>query len=371
MSREAAYAALLAREGADAFVLTSEPAVRHAAGVHVYTMRLIPQRPVACVVAPPGPPVVVACVLEEDQLRADHPGLELRTYLEFGDDPWAHVAEVLGERGAATVLVEDGIPAAWLAQLHDCLPDTRLVVSYDLAVEPRIAKDEDEIALVAEASCAAERAIAAGAAVCVPGATEREVAGVIVGAFRDLLPGRTGEVEAMVVAPQSNRSMHHLPGATAMPPRGPVRIGIVGRVDGYWLIVTRMLVLGDDPAFEEAYRRYLAVYEAGLASLVAGSEPAQLWRGCARTAAENGFELTTLKIGHGTGLDFRERPWISEFDDMPLAQGMVLAYDFGLESEDGTVLHVEDRVLVTEGGPRRLTDGWDLSDLRRGFETLL
>ena len=74
MSRSEAYAAVLERAGADAFVLTSEPAVQHACGVRLYTHRLIPQRPIVCVVCPPGPPVAVVCVLEEDQLAAEHPG---------------------------------------------------------------------------------------------------------------------------------------------------------------------------------------------------------------------------------------------------------------------------------------------------------
>jgi Xaa-Pro aminopeptidase len=165
--------------------------------------------------------------------------------------------------------------------------------------------------------------------------------------------------------------MHHLSGDDVLPGRGPVRLGIVGRVHGYWVLITRMLVLGDDPAFEEAYARYLAVYEDGLAALVPGARSRELFERCRERAAADGFELTTLKIGHGTGLDFRERPWLAPFEDMPLSPGMVLAYDYGLDAEDGTVLHLEDRVLVTDGAPRRLSGGWDLADLREGFRGIL
>ncbi len=367
MSRARAYEAVLAREGADAFVLVSEPAVRHAVGVHLYTMRLIPQRPVVCVIAPPEPPALVACVLEVDQLAAEHEELRLEPFREFGDDPWRRVAAVLAGRGARKVIVEDGMAAAWLAQLHDALPDANLVVSYDLVLEPRIVKDEKEIALLSEASAAAERAVAVGAAACLPGIEEREVARLIAARFEELLPGRTSEVEGSCIAPRNNRSMHHHPGTDRLPASGPVRLGVVGRVDGYWVLITRMLLLSDGAAFEGAYARYVDVYEAGLSALVCGADPGTLWRECARRASAGGFELTTLKIGHGTGLDFRERPWISEFDDLALAPGMVLAYDYCLDSEDGTVLHVEDRVLVDPDGPIRLSGAWDLGDLRTGF----
>ena len=370
MTRAESYASTLGRAGADAFVLTSEPAVRHACGVRLYTHRLIPQRPIVCVVAPPRPPVAVVCVLEEDQLAAEHPGLAIRTFREFGDDPWEQVAAVLRERRVGRVVVEDVIPAAWLAALHDRLPGANLVVSYDLPLEPRIVKDEAEQALLAEASRIAERALAAGAKACAPGRSEREVADRIVGPFHELAPGAS-EVRGTCIAPQNNRSMHHTSGDDLLPESGPVRLGVVARVDGYWILITRMLALGDDPAFEEAYARYLGVYEETMAELVAGADPADLYERCRERAAAAGFELTTLKIGHGTGLDFRERPWISPYDDLVLAPGMVLAYDYGLESEAGHVLHVEDRVLVTEESPRRLSDGWDLADLRDGFRALL
>jgi Xaa-Pro aminopeptidase len=143
-SRLEAYAAALERVGADAFVLTSEPAVQHLCGVRLYTHRLIPQRPIICALAPPEPPVVVTCVLEEDQLAAEHPGLARRTFLEFDDDPWAKVADALSSAGSARIVVEDTIPSAWLATLRERLPGADFVVSYDLPLEPRIVKDPGE-----------------------------------------------------------------------------------------------------------------------------------------------------------------------------------------------------------------------------------
>ena len=54
---------------------------------------------------------------------------------------------------------------------------------------------------------------------------------------------------------------------------------------------------------------------------------------------------TSEKIGHGTGVDFRELPWIAAGDEATLEPGTVLAYDYGADL-DGYMLHVEDRVLV-------------------------
>jgi Xaa-Pro aminopeptidase len=362
------YAAVLERAGADAFVLTSEAAVRHACGVHLYTQRLIPQRPVTCILRPASAPTLVACVLEEDQLAAEHPALALVTFREFGDDPWAKVAELLG--GARRVIAEDAMPAAWLEALRRGLPGAEVVVSFELPLEPRVVKDDIEQELLARASRAAERALAEGAALAAPGRTEREVADRIAAAFAGLLAG-TSEVAGTCVGPQNNRAMHHVSGRDRLPERGPVRLLAMGRVDGYWVLVTRMVLLGEDAKVAAAYERYLQGYVDTMAELVVEADPRVLYEGCRRRVAELGFELTTLKIGHGTGLDFRERPWLSPYDDTPLTTGMVLAFDYGLEGEAGVVLHLEDRVLITNDGPRRLSDGWLLADLRDGFRGLL
>jgi hypothetical protein len=61
---------------------------------------------------------------------------------------------------------------------------------------------------------------------------------------------------------------------------------------------------------------------------------------------------------------------VSAYSDTRLEAGTVLAYDYGADA-DAYMLHVEDRVLVAEDGPRRLSDGWDLRDVREGFRSLL
>jgi Xaa-Pro aminopeptidase len=132
-----------------------------------------------------------------------------------------------------------------------------------------------------------------------------------------------------------------------------------------------MLILGDDGGLLEAYRRYVEVYEASMAELRPGASCAELYERCRVRAAAAGFELTTLKTGHGTGLDFRERPWISPAEDAVLEPGMILAFDYGLDTDEGHVLHIEDRVAVTDGDPERLSGGWDLRDPRAGFAGLL
>ena len=208
------YAAALQRHGASAIVLTSEPGVQHACGVRLFTQRLIPQRPVACVVTAAGDVHVVCCVLEVDQLAEEHPELPLHGFAEFGEDPWAIVAGLVGP---GRVHVEETMPAPWERGLASQLGEGAVLASDAISCELRAAKDAAEHALFAEACAVGERAIAAGAAAVHPGATEYDVAEVIESGLRDGLGSRLSEFSAMVIAPQHNRSMHHLASDTRFP----------------------------------------------------------------------------------------------------------------------------------------------------------
>jgi Xaa-Pro aminopeptidase len=363
------YETVLTATGADAFVLTSEPALQHAIGIRLYTQRLIPQRPVACVIASTAPPVCVCVEYELEQLRLEAPDLEVRAFGEIDGDPWRLVAEALEEVDAKRVIVEDTMLAPWVNRLQEQF-DGAVEPSYEHTVAPRTTKDPDEIEIVQEASRGAETALAAGAGLLEPGRTESEIARAIVFSFLDQFGSRASEVTGVCTAPQNNRAMHHIASEAIMPTNGPVRLGIVGRLDGYWVLLTRMLVLGKDDRFAAAYESYVASYEENLASLAPGERCSDLYMAAQKRVQEAGHELFSQKIGHGTGLDFRELPWISAQSDSTLEPGTVLAYDYGADFE-GYTLHVEDRVLIGTGPPVRLSDGWDLRDVRGGFRSLL
>ena len=125
-----------------------------------------------------------------------------------------------------------------------------------------------------------------------------------------------------------------------------------------------------DARFERAYARYASVYEENLASLHPGARCSDLYVAAEARVRAAGMDITSEKIGHGTGIDFRELPWITAGDDTPLQPGTVLAYDYGADL-DGYMLHVEDRVLIDTDGPHRLSDGWDLQDPHGGFRHLV
>src|SRR4029453_16723771 len=80
--------------------------------------------------------------------------------------------------------------------------------------------------------------------------------------------------------------------------------------------------------------------------------------------AENGLLLRSPKVGHGTGLSFREAPVLRADDPTPLPSASVYAFDYAVyqdSTRSGAFVHVEDRILVTADGPIRLSDVTDTS----------
>jgi len=367
--RRSRYAALLDRIGADIAILTSEAAVAHATGIRLYTMALIPERPVVALVTASQTALVV-WEWEHDQLRAQQPGLSLVGFPEWGVDPWRVVAAEthrLSGRGAAVVL--DGMaPVAAVNALEAA--GFRVTLDRELALlGVRAPKEPEEVDFLRATARAADEAIEAVAGEAVGGRMERDVADAIAARFAAATPGEV-EAAGIVSGPASNRSNHHLAAEVPLAP-GPVRLGLKARVNGYWVLLTRMAWAGNPRTtaartLADDYARYIAAHEAGWRSLEPGVRAGSVYALVRDRLLGAGLRLRSPKVGHGTGLSFRELPILRADDPTPVPVGTVLAYDFAILPEStlsGSFVHVEDRILVTDTGPVRLSDAIDTRHL--------
>jgi len=78
--------------------------------------------------------------------------------------------------------------------------------------------------------------------------------------------------------------------------------------------------------------------------------------------AAGGLRSRSPKIGYATGLTIRERPILRPDETIPLKPGAFFAFDFATHPEStrsGYHIHVEDRVLLTDDGPTRISDTID------------
>jgi len=112
-------------------------------------------------------------------------------------------------------------------------------------------------------------------------------------------------------------------------------------------------------AFTADYTAYIDAHTAGWRSMRPGSIAGEVYALVRDRLASNGLRLRSPKVGHGTGLSFRETPVLRADDPTPILAGSVFAFDYAVYQEStrsGAFVHVEDRILVTGDGPVRLSD---------------
>jgi Xaa-Pro aminopeptidase len=221
----------------------------------------------------------------------------------------------------------------------------------------RLRKDADERDAIARACALTDACLAHLLTFVRPGITERRVARELTTWFEE------HDAEALAFEPLV------LAGARAAMPHGhatdarvaagePLLIDFGCQVDGYRSDMTRTVWIGSEPD-AEARRRYEAVREAQQLAFEAaapGIIGADL-DGVARShLAEAGLADAFLHgLGHGIGLETHEAPILREFRQ-PLEAGMVITLEPGVYFPGELGVRIEDTVLVTDAGARRLTD---------------
>lgn len=364
--RRPRYRELLERTGATAAVVASGPGVQHATGVRIYSQAIIPERPVVAVV---GRDRTALAIWEWDapQVEMEHPELELATFPEFGVSPWARVAELAVSVAAPSgrVVVEETCPAPAVRALEAVGLDVIIDVGFEGFMAVRSVKDAAEIELATRAARVADGSIAAVAARPLGGRTERAVANEIAARFRDAM---SGDIEAagIVVGPAHLRATHHLASDEPLTP-GAIRLGLMARIDGMWSLLTRMGWAGNGASavdFAADYAAYVDAHAAGWRAMRPGVAAGEIYALVRDRLAQSGFRLRSPKVGHGTGLSFREAPVLRADDPTPLPADSIYAFDYAVHQDStrsGAFVHVEDRILVTADEPVRLSDVTDTS----------
>ena len=366
-ARRPRYRELLERVGADAAVIASGPGVQHSTGVRIYSQAIIPERPVVAVV---GRDRTALAIWEWDapQVEMEQPELELATFPEFGASPWSRVAELAVSVAApgGRVVIEETCPAPAVRALETAGVEVVIDIGFEGFMTARSVKDPAEVELATRAARVADGSIAAVAALPLAGRTERGVANEIAARFRD---GMRGDIEAagIVVGPAHLRSTHHLASDKPLTP-GAIRLGLMARIDGIWSLLTRMGWAGDGGQsaadFADDYAAYIDAHAAGWRSMRPGVAAGEIYALVRDRLTTNGLRLRSPKVGHGTGLSFREAPVLRADDPTPLPADSVYAFDYAVyqdSTRSGAFLHVEDRILVSADGPIRLSDVTDTS----------
>ncbi len=276
------------------------------------------------------------------------------------------ILEFLAEKGAVRVGFEsDSLAYATVSELkekggaHEWVPVSHEVKSL------RHLKDEKEIELLEQA--------AALNAVCFedilseirPGARERDIAL----ALEFALKHRGAEEKAFdfIVASGIRGALPHGVASSKTIAAGElVTIDFGCRLNGYHSDETVTLAVGTvSPRLREMHEVVLEAHDRAIDRVLPGVMLKDIDAAARQFITDRGFgDYFGHGTGHGVGLEIHEAPTVSSRSDEVAREGMVFTIEPGIYVPDVGGVRIEDTVLVTAGGCRRLTR------IPKGFRTL-
>ncbi len=220
----------------------------------------------------------------------------------------------------------------------------------------RIIKDEDELALMAEAALLGCQLFDGILKFLRPGISEMAVAAEMEHQARKL--GAEAMSFETIVASGVRSAMPHGRATAALLPRhGFVTLdfGIILR--GYCSDMTRTVYLGKPgPAERKAYNSVLEAQEAAVAAAVPGASCAEVDEAARSILRREGLgEAFSHSTGHGVGLEIHEPPRVGAGQSTRLVPGMVVTIEPGVYLAGQFGIRIEDMVAVTRNGNQVLT----------------
>lgn len=276
------------------------------------------------------------------------------------DDPFALVARTLGTPGATgSLLVSDGLRAAFLLRLQAALPGARFAVASALVSPLRQIKDAEEIELLRAAAGAADRTVEAVIAGRLVGRREADIAREV----RDRLVAEGHDTaEFWIVAGGPNAASPHHEVSERMVRAGePLLLDIGGRRAGYCSDITRTVWVAGaaDQGPDDAFRRLHGLVEQAQAAGRAAIRPGVALQDLDRAAraiieAAGHGEHFFHRLGHGIGLEVHEDPYLVEGNTALLAAGHAFSVEPGIYLEGRYGARIEDIAICTPTGGETL-----------------
>jgi Xaa-Pro aminopeptidase len=337
--------------GVDVLLLSVGPDLPYLTGYEAMPL----ERLTMLVLPRAGDARLVVPRLEAPRITA-RPGLFEIVPWEETDDPVALVARLVGS-GATQAAIGDHTWARFVLDLQRALPNTTFDRASRVLSPIRMVKDAAEVsALLAAARAVDEIAVELRARPFV-GRTELDVHRELVERMLEL--GHERSNFAIVAAGEHAASPHHEPTAERrIAPGDIVLCDFGGTMRGYCSDITRMFHAGEPPAeVRDAYAVLVEAQEAGVRAATVGSPCSEVDAAARRVISAAGLgEFFVHRVGHGIGQEAHEDPYMVAGNDLPLVAGHAFSVEPGIYFEGRFGMRLEDIVVATEGGPRRLNN---------------
>jgi Xaa-Pro aminopeptidase len=349
---------------AERLARASEAAGRHGLGALLVTpsadlVYLTGYAPLAlprltCLVLRPGADPVLLVPQLERPLAEDAGMAKVAEVVSWGetDDPYARVSEIVGpaERAACSARMW----ASHLLRFEAVFDATRFSSATEVIGPIRAIKDSREVDLLKRAARYADETFARLLQTRIETRTEREVAQTL---GELLVETGSEEVEFTIVGSGPNSaSPHHQPAGREIKAGDAVVMDFGGRTGGYCSDMSRTVAVERPRSkLREVHEIVQEAQEEAFHAVKPGVAAHDVDRAAREVIERAGYgDLFVHRTGHGIGLEVHEDPYIVEGNEEPLRPGMCFSIEPGIYIPGELGVRIEDIVVVTEEGGRRL-----------------
>lgn len=345
-------------DGLAAVAVGSPENFAYLSGFVVPSQPLMRWRHAFAVVTVAGDTAVVCVDMEAATVRGQLPGVDVRVWREFSDDPMLALAQVLRDFGCAHERV--GVESDYLSvgdhdRLSGHLPGLTLTPVQDRLARLRQVKDGHELNVLRRLARISDQAVSDAFAAGRVGGTEMDLASALT---RSVYTQGAEQFKLMIVA-TGERSMLPNVGPTqrVLKPQDVCRVEIFSVIYGYHAGVCRTAVVEHaSPEAQHVWNNLVECKHLLLDTIAPGVSTRAVWERFRSKFDELGMPSISF-VGHGIGLHLHEEPYLADHCTQELEPGMVLGveplvYDTG----HGFGMQLKDMVAVTDTGCELLSD---------------
>lgn len=366
---------LLAQENLDVLLTISPENVVYTSGHFEYTLPIIRDRISATIIPTDGDPVYLVVNQVEDAGRRNSWIKDVRVYKENAESPIEVLARIVTEKGLASghiAIEEEFITTGFYQELVEYLPNAHFHHTGSVVLAKiRSVKTDEEVAFITAAVRATETAhlkVFRGLKV---GDTEVEIARWL--CAQTLLEGADLVSQNTVSSGRNTLEGHHLPDSTAIKPGDIMQTDTGGIFAGYWSDISRQVVVGEPNARQRAmWTKLRTAQREGVESLQVGVKASEIYNPLRQKESWNGV----WPYGHGIGVLIHDIPMLLPYHanglktttnlatSWVLEPNMLVMCEFAFHDREGFQRYTfEDLVLITEQGPRILSNVIDTTEM--------
>jgi len=304
-------------------------------------------------VIPDRDPLLLVNPLDENVTRDQSRGCNVETY--DSADLLNKFADTL-RRSHSTSVGFDDLPLSLLNRLEKRLPEIAFRQDQDVVWAQRSVKDARELRLMREAGRLANVAMDALVKVLVVGEIEHRLAAEA--SYAMMRDGAEAHAFEFTVGSGPRSAYPHASSTGRRIERGDLIVVDVGAsYCGYCSDITRTFIAGKPDAKKaEIYETVSRSHDAAYSAMKLGANCRDVDAASRKVISDAGYGRNyTHSLGHGVGLEIHEPPSVSQTSNEILRNGNVVSNEPGIYMHGFGGVRIEDTILITKSGPRRLT----------------